>query len=46
MAGLTFGSKRMQGWSFVELFADERLRKGGGRVRIWVLGHFILGLDG
>ena len=24
MAGLTFGSKRMQGWSFVELFADER----------------------
>ena len=34
MAGLTFGSKRMQGWGFVRLFVDVWSRSLVGGVSI------------
>ena len=37
LAGLTFGSKRLQGWNYVGLFAGEWLRKWVGRVSVWAL---------
>ena len=37
LAGLTFGSKRLQGWNYVGLFAGEWLRKWVGGVSVWAL---------